>query len=122
MWSCISFTSKALTCADVSDAYGGAIPYIYKYISNLYLSLTATVVTERFDVDAFQAEHKQILADVGVYEQMGRVLNVTSAPAAVASIKNEAPAKLVEIATTIPCSTTSLDSAKTISPRNRLAV
>lgn len=73
-------------------------------------------------MDAFQAEHKQMLADVGVYEQMGRVLNVTSAPAAVASIKNEAPAKLVEIATTIPCSTTSLDSAKTISPRNRLAV
>lgn len=79
---------------------------------------SATVVTERFDVDAFQQQHKHILADVSTYEQVGHVLNVRPATPTVSSIKTEAPAKVsrsVDMVTTIP----SIDAGKTLSPRNR---
>lgn len=69
-------------------------------------------------MDAFQLQHKHILADVSTYEQLGQVLNVRPATPTVSSIKTEAPAKVdrsADIATTIP----SIDAGKTLSPRNR---
>lgn len=91
---------------------------MYTYL--MLPSLSATVATERFDVDAFQQQHMQILANVSIYEQVGHVLNVRPAAPSVSSIKSEAPAKVarsVDMATTIP----SIDAGKTLSPRNRLA-
>ncbi|KAH8394451.1 hypothetical protein KR222_006145 [Zaprionus bogoriensis] len=75
-----------------------------------------TVVTGPFDMESFQAQHKQMLADASDYAQVGQVLNV--AP----TTQNKTPVKAEQssgVASTIPCSSTALGSGKTESPRSR---